>query len=442
MTRPFFFQRRFWPMWSALSLGAFADNMLRQALIVGVAFGWIKAAGFPDTDDAIPLLGAFFPLAMLLFSSISGQVAEKYETALLFRATKSVELILMTIAAVGFFVNSGWLLIGALFAMGAQSAFFSPVRYAAMPKYLHADELVRGNGLCNAGLYVSILLGLFVGGLLIAAPGGGLRVAACLFAASTLGLVAALFAPRAAPGAPDLKLGFNPLRQTARIFRLALSARGVARPWLGAAFFFYASTATTVFVPLYVKRSLGADEVVATAIMGLFAIGAGLGALTAASLAKGRSGLGFSTAGAAVAALCGIGVYALTPLAAEQGDDIRLLTNSVPGAALALLFCVAAAAMGLYLAPLQAAVQRRAPSDERARIVAGANMMNAIAAALGSLSVLVVTRTGVDPKLAFLPIAALQGGVAAHMIRRRFSVPHGLYDEELAREKGKGKREK
>lgn len=200
--RPLFLQQRFWPMWTALSLGAFTDNMLRQALLIGIPFGAIKISGLPNADDAIPIIGLFFPLAMLMFSTISGQIAEKYETASLFRRTKLAEVVLMAIAAIGFYLNSGLLLIITLFAMGAQSAFFSPARLAAMPKYLRPNELVRGNGLCNAGLYVSILVGLFLGGLLIAMPNGGAKISVILLVASLAGWLAIRNAPHGAPNSP------------------------------------------------------------------------------------------------------------------------------------------------------------------------------------------------------------------------------------------------
>lgn len=436
MTRPLFFQQRFWPMWTALSLGAFADNMLRQALIIGIAFGAITAGGFSNPDDAIPIIGSFFAIAMLVFSSIAGQVAEKFETAMLFRRTKLVEVALMATAGVGFWINSGWLLIFVLFAMGAQSAFFSPVRMGAMPKYLAPNELVRGNGLCNAGLYVSILLGLFVGGLLVAQPGGRMQVAGLLFAASFLGWLAILKAPPAKADAPDLTLDWNPARQAFRIARFAFAAKGVARPLLGVAFFFYISTLVTVLVPLYAKDALHADETVATLIMGLFAIGAGLGAMTAAALSRKRSGLGFSALGIALAGLCTLVIAGLTGALAAPADGtprgIGLLTGSAAGLALAFMFSLSSTAMGLFVAPLQAATQRRAPADLRSRILAAGNMINAAAAMLGSLSVLAVTRTALDPVAAFYAVAALQAALAVYMLRRRARLPEGLHDEMLA----------
>ena len=195
---PLFFQRRFFPMWLGQSLGALADNMNRQILAIGVTYGAIPLAGIADGQKAIPLIGAFFPIAMLLASPLGGQFAEKFETAFMFRRTKIMEVALMVIAALGLLFNAGWFVVFALFGMGLQSAFFNPVRQAAMPKYLSSDELVRGNGLCNAGLYVAILLGFGLGGFLIGNGDRGRELAAagpvCFFCARV---------PRRAFCAPD-----------------------------------------------------------------------------------------------------------------------------------------------------------------------------------------------------------------------------------------------
>ena len=428
---PLFFQRRFLPMWAALSLGAFADNMLRQALIIGIAFGWIKTRGLGEAADAIPIVGSIFAVSMLIFSSIAGQVAEKYETQLLFRWTKFVEVILMALAAVGFALNDGWLLIAALFAMAAQSAFFAPVRQGAMRKYLGADELVRGNGLANAGLYGAIVAGLFFGGLLIPGDDGRYVVAAALFAASFAGWLSILAAPKAAPSAPDLKLSFNIFSQGWKIVTRAMTARGVARPILGWSFFFYLSTLITVALPLYAKSSLHSDELAATLLMAAIGVGAGAGGVAAASLSRKRSGLVFSTFGIAGAGAATLSAYFLTPLVAGEIASGRNLVSGPAGVLLLLMFFLSAVLMGLFVAPLQAAVQRRAPAQECARVVAAGNMMNAAFAMAGSLSVLAITRTKIGPAYAFVFVAALQAGVALYMFRRRRSVARGLYDEML-----------
>jgi|GEM_PF-5420907 len=112
----------------------------------------------------------------------------------------------------------------------------------------------------------------------------------------------------------------------------------------------------------------------------------------------------------------------------QPGDFFAL-----PGIAiLCVCFALSSAALGLYMVPLQAAAQRRAPPERRARILAAGNMLNALAAMAGSLSVLFVTNTGLSPNNALLFVAALQAAIALYMGWRWRRVPQGLHDDKAA----------
>lgn len=418
-------------MWIAFVFGVLADNALRQALIIGVAFGYVLIAGFETGAAAIPIVGSLFAVAMLIFSSISGQIAEKYETSFLFRRLKLIELALMIVAAIGFLTANGWLLIAVMFAMGVQSAFFSPVRFGAMPKYLRRDELVRGNAIFNAGLYVSILSGLFIGGYLVESDHGAALLSALLIGAAGVGYLGARFAPPAAPDAPNLKIDFNAPKQGYRIIRFSFEAPGVLFPILGAASFFFMTTMVTVLVPIYVREVWGAGGAVANIVMGVFAAGAGIGALAAGLLSRKRSGLGASAFGVAAAAVLSAFTFALGLSAPAPGESLRSAEAffALPQApTLLAAFFLSSGFLGAYMVPLQAATQRRAPPARRSRIMASGNMMNAAAAMAGSLSVLTVTNAGLSPNAALLVVAGLQAGIAATMAYRWRTLPHGAHD--------------
>lgn len=435
---PFFFQRRFFPMWSSFVLGAFTDNMLKQALLIGLTFNaLITLPGVANGEAIVPYAGALFPLAMFLFSPVAGQFADKYDTKLLFRMTKIVELGLMSFAAISFYLIStplrslaGPALVTLLFFMGIQSAFFSPVRIAAMPKYLHTDELVRANAICNGGLYVAILLGLLMGGGLITLGQGPVIVGAVLFFAALAGWLMIRLAPPAGADDPAHRIDWNILTQFINQARHVIDEPPVIHPMLGIALFFFISTAVTIAVPLYAKDTLNADGTVATAIMGLFAIGALVGAVISAMLSKKRTGLGFASGAMIIAAIATVALFFASSGFAQEGPQAGAgeFFSRPHGLLLAGLFMTCSAAMGVYTVPLQAAVQRRAKPQHRARIMAAGNMLNALTAGAGSLSVASVTGTALAPHEAFLGIAALQAAIAVYMVIRRRNMPEGLYD--------------
>lgn len=428
-------------MWVAFVLGAFTDNVLKQALLIGLTFqALITLPGVADGASIVPVAGALFPLAMLVFSPIAGQVADKYETRNLFRLTKFVEFLLMVLAAAGFLmldtplsVIAGPVLVLALFLMGVQSAFFSPVRISAMPKYLTSQELIRANAFCNGGLYTSILVGLLLGGMLIIMENGPVIVSIVLALAALAGWLVIRAAPEAAPDDPGLTIEYNPLTLIQRQIGYVAKEPPVVRPLIGIGLFFLVSTAVTIAVPIYADETLNADGSVATAIMGLFAIGALIGAVISALLSRGRSGLGFATSAMTVATLASIALYIASALFSHDGDRLNAMQflSRPDGWLLAGLFMTCSAAMGVFTVPLQAAVQRRAKPQHRARIMASGNMLNALTAGIGSLSVLFVTNTSMTPHGAFLAIAGLQGAITLYMVMRRRAVPEGLYDEAL-----------
>ncbi|MEM8987747.1 MAG: MFS transporter, partial [Pseudomonadota bacterium] len=106
--------RRFGPMLGSQGLGAFTDNMLKQALLTLAAFGTLSVPGAPQ-DAIVPIAAALFTAPMFLFSALAGQVADKYDKAMVMRRTKFVEMVLMAIAAFAFVVDSGLLLLSCLF---------------------------------------------------------------------------------------------------------------------------------------------------------------------------------------------------------------------------------------------------------------------------------------------------------------------------------------
>ncbi|MEM8770558.1 MAG: MFS transporter [Pseudomonadota bacterium] len=432
--KPLFFQRRFLPMWTALALGAFTDNMLKQALSIGLVFG-IFTAPLISNDDALPIIGSLFPIAMLLFSTIAGQVADKYETAKMFRLTKFAEFLLMAMAAIGFLIGNTPILILSLFLMGAQSAFFSPVRTGAMPKYLYADELVRGNAICGGGLFVSIMIGIVLGGVLIAQPSGPAIVSAVLIIAALIGWLVIRLAPEAAANAPDLQLDWNAFAQAKRLAGFALNARGVSRPLLGVAWYWSVGALVSVATPFFVRDILKGDETVVAFMMGLFAIGAALGSTLAAAVSKGRSALGFSTIGAFSAGFMTLILYVAAiyyePPQSSELLNLAALFNQWPAYVIASTFILASISTSLFVVPLQAAVQRRAPAAQRSRILSANNMANAAGAMVGSWLVLFVTRTPLGADEIFLAVGVAQFLLAGYMIARARVTPRGLYDEML-----------
>ncbi|MDP7042006.1 MAG: MFS transporter, partial [Gammaproteobacteria bacterium] len=121
-------QKRFGPYFTAQFLGAFNDNVFKNALLLLIAFH--AADRFSASSDTLINLSAgLFILPFFLFSATAGQLADKYEKSILIRLIKLFEIGVMILAAVALWLDSVVALIVLLFLMGMQSTLFGPVKY-------------------------------------------------------------------------------------------------------------------------------------------------------------------------------------------------------------------------------------------------------------------------------------------------------------------------
>ena len=97
--------RRFAPLFAVQFLGAFNDNVFRFALIIFITFTLSDKFGM-DTRSLVVMSGGIFILPFFLFSSLAGQIADKYEKSSVIRRIKFLEIIVMILAALGFWLES------------------------------------------------------------------------------------------------------------------------------------------------------------------------------------------------------------------------------------------------------------------------------------------------------------------------------------------------
>jgi MFS family permease len=129
-------QRRFAPFFATQALGAFNDNVYRQA-IIGL-LGYL-AVGASTTTLYASHAPAVFIAPFFLLSALAGQIAEKYEKSRLIRAVNLFGIAVMALAALGFAIRSLPLLMTALFLMGVHATLFGPVKYSILPAVLKPE---------------------------------------------------------------------------------------------------------------------------------------------------------------------------------------------------------------------------------------------------------------------------------------------------------------
>ena len=98
-------KRRFGPMFTVQFLGAFNDNLLKFAMLFLANFGIFATQ--PDKAELLAAVATgLFILPYFLFSALAGQVADMIDKARLIRWIKLAEVVIMTLALAGFWIQS------------------------------------------------------------------------------------------------------------------------------------------------------------------------------------------------------------------------------------------------------------------------------------------------------------------------------------------------
>ena len=396
--------RRFAPLFWTQFFAAFSDNFLKNALVFLILFH----IGGADAEALITLAAAIFIAPYFFLSALGGELADRFDKAVVARRLKFVEIGIAFIAVVGFGLHSVPLLFFALFLFGVIAALFGPIKYGILPDHLARSELPAGNALVEGATFIAILLGTIVGGIAAKDGGDPAHFAFLMIIFSLLCWGASLFIPRTGQGAPDLKVQGNVLRSTVGLLNFLREDR---RLWWGAmvtSWFWLAGAVSLSLMPPLVKNALGGNEEVVTTCLAIFSISIAIGSGLAAWLAAGRIILLPTVIGAVLLGLAAIdlGFSTLGATPARGLDGYFAIFTNTRGLHLALDLASLAAAGGLFIVPTFAAVQAWAGADRRARVVAGVNVLNAAFMAGSTVIVAMLQTVGMTTSQLFILLGA------------------------------------
>lgn len=392
--------RRFLPLFLVQSLGAFNDNVFKNAFVALLTFRLAEQLETPLTT-LVAIAAGIFILPFVLFAPPAGALADRIDKAVMMRGVKLAEIALMLLAAVAYHIQSIGLLYALLFLMGAQSAVFAPIKYGVLPQYLRRDELVRGNGLVQAGTFFAILLGTIVGTNLVLTESGVLWVSIAVVAIAVIGWVASLYAPSAPPdpGAGGLPTLTEYLQAPVSVFRITAADPVVFRTVLAISWFWFVGATYLSTLPSLVKQDLAADETVLTLFLAAFSIGVAIGSVLCGVLARGGIRLAHPPWAALAIAVLSIDIMWATAEPPPSGEVLRNVGDvlaTVQGWRVLVDFIGLAIAAGLYLTPLNALYQSSAAPESRGRVVACSNMIDSFFMAISAVLIVVFTTIGLS----------------------------------------------
>ncbi len=411
-----FRQRRFMPFFMTQGLGAFNDNIFKNALAATLVFEGSRMSGL-NTDQLVNLSALVFILPFFLFSALFGQFADKFEKSVQIRRVKLFEVVIMLLATLGFWLNNVPLLLFVLFLLGLQSTIFGPIKYGILPQILRPEELVGGNALVEMGTFVAILAGTIAGpqlaGIEVSWP---YWVSVAGLAVAGAGYLYSLRIPVAAPEAPELQISWNIVGETVRNLKFLNENQVVLNSVLGISWFWFFGATFLVQIPSYSQNVLGGDENLMSFLLGLFIVGISTGSLLCERLSGRQVEIGLVPFGAIGLTLFGLDLYFASPQTAP--DVVRVgefLAAAGSWRIIADLLLIGVFG-GFYIVPLYALVQSRSAPSHRSRVIAGLNILNALFMVVAAImAMLVLGPGGLSIPDLFLISAVLNAVVAVYI---------------------------
>lgn len=354
--------------------GAFNDNAwkLIVALLSIQQVTALMAPG-PALETAsqheTTLAFVVFTLPLMLVSLAAGTLADRISKRTLMISMKAVEAGLMAAATVALFLNpaGGLLPLIVLGGMGAHSALFSPAKYGILPEILPHEQLSAGNAILELSTFLAILAGTAIGGVLLNVAGAHLWLAPLVLTAFALvGFIASWWVPavpaaRSTGGVIEAVTSSLATLRNDRILRLAV---------MGSTFFWTIASLVGQDVLVYAKAILGLSDSLTGLPLAALSIGIGAGALLAGRLSGVRVEYGLIPLGT-------IGIAVFLSLLGSLSPGLKVTLALMGGLGIAC---------GMFIVPVNALIQWRAPEDRRGSIIAFANTCVYGGVLIGSLS--------------------------------------------------------
>lgn len=117
-------------------LGALNDNIYKLLIV----YFFIQLEGIEFSHQILATTGATFVIPFLLFSAISGTLADRFSKRDIIVITKILELVIMGLAVCAFAFQSKWGSYAILFMLATQSAIFGPSKYGIVPELVSSEK--------------------------------------------------------------------------------------------------------------------------------------------------------------------------------------------------------------------------------------------------------------------------------------------------------------
>ena len=350
-------------------LGAFGDNAI-LAVIVGQLTLLQKAGRI--TSDELRTAGTIYTSLLfvpyVLLAPLAGFLNDRYAKTTWLRRGNLLKLLGTGLCALSLWYGYAWQGIG-YFIVGIGSTFYGPAKYGILPEILARDRLVKANGTVELLTLMAILFGSILGSVIV----DRLPLGQCYVV--LLGIFAASYALNAlmtpTPANPETLLAAS-VGEFLSHFRALLTAPRLGKVLIGTALFWICGAAMKMNFQPWGLEVLKLPDNTQIALLGLWlSVGVMAGSLLAGQLhavgdLRRTRSYGFALA-AMLVLIFTVERFAFWRVPVMTLGPVHLVVPVV------VLLIATGVAAGLFLIPLNAALQAESDPHKLGKTIAVQN---------------------------------------------------------------------
>lgn len=397
-------------------LGAFGDNAI-LAVIVGRLVYLQKAGTITTaelrTSNTIYTSLLFVPYVLL--APLAGYLNDRYAKTAWLTGGNALKFLGTGLCALSVSHGAMWQGIGYLM-VGVGACFYGPAKYGILPEILPRERLVKANGLVELLTLVAILGGAIGGSVLADVFKDRVLVSYGALGAIFGAALVCNLCMTPTPHKPDIRLGRSVGEFTGHLRDLLRDPR-LSRVLIGTALFWVCGAAMKINFQPWGLEVLNLPDNTQIALLGLWlSVGVMGGSILAGRLhaigdLRRTRTYGFALAGM-LALLASVGSFGLWRTPVVQLGALHLVLPVV------LLLVAAGIAAGLFLIPLNAALQAESDPARLGKTIAVQNLGDNLGMLLAGAYVFAGVQGGISSSGIFLGLAV---GVIAVVAWMRFT---------------------
>ena len=338
-------------------------------------------------SQLISAVSAALVLPYLLLSPYSGEIAERFPKQKIVRMMKMLELPIVLLAGIGFWIESVWIVLLAVLLMGAQSCLYSPAKYGLIRDVEGEKGVAFGSGMFEMMAFLGILIGTVLAAylsdhyawwivtvIMIVLAIIGFILSKVLDIVETQYIASSQEQNSEAQNQASLHI-FNPIRFLIDSYKFASQYKGLNLAIYGASLLWLLGGLLQMNVVLHCTRTLGMSNTASSLILSMAAVGIAIGCSVAGKLIENRNKQNFIIGGLIGVALALIIVLIFKP---ERW-------------ALGVLIFLIAVSGGMFQVPCLAIVQSANIGRKLGSVLAYLNLLTFIFVLIGTVIFSIIT---------------------------------------------------